>query len=166
MQINGIVFKFGDSVNTDLIISGRYKFSITDMNELSKHLFEDICPDFFSKVKKGDSLIVAGGNFGCGSSREQAPWVIKTAGINAVVAKSFARIFYRNAINIGLTLIEADTDKINDNDYLNIDLETGKILVKDKNISIDIKPLPLFMRKILAEGGAVEYLKKHGSFDL
>lgn len=166
MGIKGVVFKFGDNVNTDLIISGRYKFSITDINELSKHIFEDICPDFYSKIQKGDSLVVAGSNFGCGSSREQAPLAIKAAGINAVVAKSFARIFYRNAINIGLTLIEADTSKINDQDYLGIDLEAGKIMVKDKNISIDIKPLPPFMRKILAEGGAVEYLKKHGTFDL
>lgn len=166
MNIKGFAFKFGDNVNTDLIISGRYKFSITDMNELSKHIFEDICPDFYSKIKKGDSLIVAGDNFGCGSSREQAPLVIKQAGINAVIAKGFARIFYRNSINIGLTLIEADTDKISDADYLDIDLEAGKIIVTGKDISIDIRPLPLFMRKILAEGGAVEYLKKHGNFDL
>lgn len=166
MALKGSVLKLGDNINTDLIISGRYKFTITDMNELSKHILEDVTSDFYSKIKKGDSLIVAGENFGCGSSREQAPLVIKYAGINAVVAKSFARIFYRNAINIGLTLVEADTSKINDGDYLDINLEAGKITIAQRSISIDIKPLPSFMLKILSEGGAVEYLKKHGSFDL
>lgn len=166
MQLKGIAFKFGDNINTDLIISGRYKFAITDMNELAKHIFEDIHPDFYLKIKKNDSLIVAGENFGCGSSREQAPLVIKYAGINAVIAKSFARIFYRNAINIGLTLVEADTSKINEGDYLDVNLEAGKIIINQRNILIDIKPLPNFMLKILSEGGAVEYLKKHGSFDL
>ena len=112
MQLQGNAIKLGDDINTDFIISGRYKFSITDMKELAKHIMEDIDPEFPIKVVAGKSVIVAGKNFGMGSSREQAPLVIKEAGIIACFAKSFARIFYRNAFNIGLPLIECDTDKI------------------------------------------------------
>lgn len=158
--MNSRAHKFGDDVNTDYIISGRYKFSITDPKELGKHIFEDIIPNFSQKIKEGD-FIVAGKNFGCGSSREQAPLAIKASGIKAVVAKSFARIFYRNAINLGLMLIEADTSQIKDGDELEIDLEQNKIKDLTQNIEIDIKPLPPLMQEILKTGGAIEYFKKH-----
>src|SRR4030042_6021214 len=110
MKIAGLAIKLGDNINTDFIISGRYKFSITDIKELAKHIMEDIDPEFPKKITPGKSILVAGSNFGMGSSREQAPLVIKESGIIAIVAKSFARIFYRNSFNIGLPLIEADTD--------------------------------------------------------
>jgi 3-isopropylmalate/(R)-2-methylmalate dehydratase small subunit len=152
----------GDSINTDFIISGRYKFAITDMKELAKHIMEDIDPDFPSKIVPGNCMIVAGKNFGMGSSREQAPLVIKEAGINAVLAKSFARIFYRNGFNIGLALIETDTDRISEKDELDIDLDKGIVRNITKNIELKIKPLPQFMQKLLQEGGVVNYFKKYG----
>ena len=124
MQLIGYAHKFGDNVNTDYIISGKYKFATIDMNELVVHLMEDLRPNFYYEIKKGD-FIVAGENFGCGSSREQAPLVIKQAGIGAVLAKSFARIFFRNAINIGLPAIEVSTDSIEEGDSLKVDLEKG-----------------------------------------
>ena len=161
MRLEGKSIKLGDSINTDFIISGRYKFSITDINELAKHIMEDIDPDFTSKIIPGGSMIVAGKNFGMGSSREQAPLVIKEAGIIAVLAKSFARIFYRNAFNIGLALIETDTDKINENDNLEIDLDKGIVKDLTKNIKLDIKPFPKFMQELLKEGGIVNYYKKY-----
>src|SRR3989338_11463268 len=120
MRIKGRAVLLGDNINTDFIISGRYKFSITDMKELSRHIMEDIDPEFPKKLKSGESIIVAGENFGMGSSREQAPLVIKESGIVAVIAKSFARIFYRNGFNIGLPLIQADA-KIKERDELDID---------------------------------------------
>src|SRR4030043_136086 len=131
MDIKGEAIKLGDNINTDFIISGRYKFSITDIKELSKHIMEDIDPDFAKKVVPGKSIIVAGKNFGMGSSREQAPLVIKESGIVAILAKTFARIFYRNSFNIGLPLIEVDTDKITEGDMLDIDLDSG--IVKNLN---------------------------------
>lgn len=164
--IKGTVYKFGDNVNTDYIISGRYKFSITDINELSKHVFEDLNPNFYNEMKKGETIVVAGSNFGLGSSREQAPLVIKGAGISAVIAKSFARIFFRNAFNIGLLLIEADTDKINHNEKLEIDLAKGVINNLSKNEKIKITPLPSFMQKFLADGGVINHYKKHGKIEL
>ncbi len=166
MILKGCSYKFGDDVNTDYIISGRYKFSITDMKELAKHILEDLEPDFYSKLKPGHSFLVAGRNFGMGSSREQAPLVIKEAGIVGVVAKSFARIFYRNAVNIGLPLIEADTDGIEPEDELEIELENGILRNKTKNTEIKIRPLPPFMCKLLGDGGLVEHFKKHKGFDL
>lgn len=131
MKFNAEAIKLGDNINTDFIISGRYKFSITDMKELAKHIMEDMDPSFPSKIKPGASVIVAGSNFGMGSSREQAPLVIKESGIVAVLAKSFARIFYRNGFNIGLPLIEVDTSAINEGDVLSIDADTG-VLKKDR----------------------------------
>jgi 3-isopropylmalate/(R)-2-methylmalate dehydratase small subunit len=162
MKIAGEAVKLGDNINTDFIISGRYKFSITDMKELAKHIMEDIDPSFASKIKPGRSVIVAGGNFGMGSSREQAPLVIKESGIAAVLAKSFARIFYRNAFNIGLPLVEADTDEIADNDVLEIDLDNGILKNITRNRSLKIKALPEFMQALLREGGVINYYKKHG----
>lgn len=162
MNINGKAIKLGDNINTDFIISGRYKFAITDIKELSKHIMEDIDPEFPKKIVAGKSIIVSGSNFGMGSSREQAPLVIKGSGIVAVMAKSFARIFFRNAFNIGLLLIETDTDKISENDELEIDLDKRIVKNITKDIKLDIKPLPDFMQEFLNEGGVINYIKKHG----
>jgi 3-isopropylmalate/(R)-2-methylmalate dehydratase small subunit len=161
MKIEGQCIRLGDNINTDFIISGRYKFSITDMKELSKHIMEDIDPNFPQKIIPGKSIIVAGENFGMGSSREQAPLVIKECGIMAILAKTFARIFYRNGFNIGLPLIETDTDKIDENDNLIIDMDKGTVSNLTKNIELKIKPLPKFMQEILVQGGIVNYYKKH-----
>ncbi|MBO8158728.1 3-isopropylmalate dehydratase small subunit [Thermosyntropha sp.] len=163
MDLRGRAHKFGDDVNTDYIISGRYKFKTLDMKELAKHVMEDLDPDFYSKITPGD-FIVAGKNFGCGSSREQAPLAIINAGISAVVAKSFARIFYRNCINTGLPVIECDTDQINPGDELSIDLEKGVLYNLTKGIELKITPLPKVMLKILSDGGLVEHFKKYGTF--
>jgi 3-isopropylmalate/(R)-2-methylmalate dehydratase small subunit len=160
--IEGLAIKLGDNINTDFIISGRYKFSITDMKELSLHIMEDIDPDFPSKINPGKSIIVAGKNFGMGSSREQAPLVIKESGIIAVLASSFARIFYRNGFNIGLPLIETETDKIQEKDTLDIDLDKGVIHNLSRQIELKIKPLPQFMQELLREGGIVNYFKRYG----
>jgi len=160
MKFKGKVHKFQDYVNTDYIISGRYKFSITDPVELSKHIMEDIRPDFYTQIKKGD-FIVAGKDFGCGSSREQAPLVIKTSGISAVIAKSFARIFYRNCINLGVPVIECDTDKIDEKDELILDVDSNEIKNLTKDIKIPIIPVPGLMKELLEIGGAVEYYKQN-----
>lgn len=164
MNLHGKVHKFGNDVNTDYIISGRHKFKTLDMRELSKHVMEDLDPDFYGKITKGD-FIVAGSNFGCGSSREQAPLAIINADISAVIAKSFARIFYRNCINTGLPLIECDTDQITPGDELDIDLEAGILHDLTKGIEITITPLPPVMLKILNDGGLVEHFKKYGGFN-
>ena len=166
MILKGFSCKVGDDVNTDYIISGRYKFSISDIKELAKHIMEDIDPTFYSRLKQGESFLVAGKNFGMGSSREQAPLAIKEAGIVGVVAKSFARIFYRNAINIGLPLVEADTQGIAENDRLEIDLERGVLKNLTKKTEGKITPLPPVMRKLLNDGGLVEHFKKYGGIKL
>lgn len=165
MIIRGFAHKLGDDINTDYIISGKYKFKTLDMKELAQHIFEDIEPDFIKKIKPGD-IIVAGKNFGCGSSREQAPLVIKNAGLSAVVAVSFARIFYRNAINNGLPLIECDTSGIEEGDELEINLEEGIVTDITKDFQIKINPLPPFMMKLLQDGGLVEHFKKYGGFSI
>lgn len=164
MQFNGKAHKFGNDVNTDYIISGKYKFKTLDMKELAKHVMEDLDPNFYEKVTPGD-FIVAGTNFGCGSSREQAPLAIKYAEIGAVLAKSFARIFYRNAINTGLPVVECDTDKIDAGDELTVDLAAGVITNKTKGITIPIKPLPAVMIKILNDGGLAPHFRKYGGFN-
>lgn len=163
--MNGFSYKLGNDINTDYVISGRYKFFVSDPKELAKHIFEDLDPNFYSKLKPGKSFIVGGANFGMGSSREQAPIVIKEAGILAVLAKDFARIFYRNAFNIGLPLVECDTDKISEGDELELDLEKKKLRNITKNIDIPMKPIPEVMQKLLKEGGVINYLKKYGSLD-
>jgi 3-isopropylmalate/(R)-2-methylmalate dehydratase small subunit len=154
-----------DDINTDYIISGRYKFKIQDPNELAKHLMEDLDPNFSNRVQKGD-FIVAGKNFGCGSSREQAPQAIKYAGISAVIAKSFARIFYRNCYNLGIPAIEADTEDIQEGDELEVDLNAGVIRNRTRNREVKIAPLPKTMQVLLEEGGLVEHFKKHGGFKI
>lgn len=164
MILKGKTHKFGNDVNTDYIISGRYKFKSLDMKDMATHLMEDLDPDFYHKITPGD-FIVAGSNFGCGSSREQAPLVIINANIAAVIAKSFARIFYRNCINTGLPLIECDTDQIDPGDELEVDLLGGILRNVTKGCDIPITPLPPVMLKILSEGGLVEHFKKHGGFN-
>lgn len=165
MELKGKAHKFGDDINTDYIISGRYKFKTLDMNELAKHIMEDLDPDFYSKLSPGD-FIVAGKNFGCGSSREQAPLAIKHANVSAVIAKSFARIFFRNSVNVGLLLIQANTDWIDNGDELVVYPDKGVIKNITKNIEINFTPLPEFMLKILKDGGLVEHFKKHGGYNL
>jgi 3-isopropylmalate/(R)-2-methylmalate dehydratase small subunit len=161
----GLRLPQNDDINTDYIISGRYKFKIQDPAELAKHVMEDLDPNFYSKIKKGD-FIIAGSNFGCGSSREQAPMAVKYAGISAVIAKSFARIFYRNCFNLGLPAIECDTDKIAEGDELEVDMDGGVIRNKTKNITIKISAIPKVMQTLLADGGLVAHFKKHGGFAL
>ncbi|MDO8749158.1 MAG: 3-isopropylmalate dehydratase [Candidatus Omnitrophota bacterium] len=161
MKIQGEAVLLGDNINTDFIISGRYKFSITDVKELAKHIMEDIDPEFPQKLKPGLSVIVAGENFGMGSSREQAPLVIKESGIVCVVAKSFARIFYRNGFNIGLPLIQADTSKIKEKDALLIDLDNSLLEDMSQKLTLTLQPLSPVMQKLLADGGIVRHLKKH-----
>ncbi len=163
--MKGIVYKFGDDVNTDLIISGRYKFSITDPNELAKHVFEDADPDFYKGLQGRQFFVVAGKNFGCGSSREQAPLAIKYAGGQAVLAKSFARIFYRNAFNLGLPLIECNTSKIKSGDEIEVDLKKGLVNVA-KGHSLNIKPFNKFQTALIKEGGIVNLYKKHGGLNI
>jgi len=167
MIIEGRVHRFvpNDDINTDYIISGRYKFKIDDMNELAKHVMEDIDPGFASRVTRGD-VIVAGRNFGCGSSREQAPRALKAAGVAAVVAKSYARIFYRSAFNIGLPLVECDTDWIGKDDIISIDLGTGSVISKTTGQSAKATAIPKTMQILLADGGLIPHLKKHNGFAL
>ncbi len=159
--MNGIAHKLGDDINTDYIISGKYKFKTLDMKELARHLLEDLQPGFYDKLKPGD-LLVAGKNFGYGSSREQAPLVIKEAGISCVLAQSFARIFYRNAINVGLPAIECDTSAIDDGDVLEFSIEEGVLADLTRGVTLEFKPIPPVMAKILAEGGLANYIRNHG----
>jgi 3-isopropylmalate/(R)-2-methylmalate dehydratase small subunit len=157
----GRAWKFGDNISTDHITPGRYYHLRSNLPELAKHVMEDADPEFARNVREGD-FIVAGENFGMGSSREHAPLVIKLSGVSAVIAKSFARIFYRNSINIGLPLLIADTDKIDAGDELEVDLGKGIIKNITKNAEIRAKPLPDFMLKIIESGGLLNYLKKEG----
>ena len=164
MLLKGKAFTFGNDINTDYIISGKYKFKTLDMNELAKHVMEDLDPDFYNKIDNGD-MIVAGSNFGCGSSREQAPLAIKHAKISCVLASSFARIFYRNSINTGLPVIECDTSKIDQGDELEVDLQKGIVTNKTKSMEIPVTPLPDVMIKILQDGGLIHHFQKHGDFN-
>lgn len=161
-MLKGRAHKFGDEVSTDLIISGRWKFFIQDPRELARHVMEDADPEFPNKVRPGNSFIVAGRNWGIGSSREQAPLALKAAGICAVIARSFARIFYRNSFNIGLPLAECDTSSIDDGDDLELDLEYGRLRDLTKGIEIKVRPLSPIMKRLLEDGGLIEHFKKHG----
>jgi len=165
MILKGKAWKFGDNISTDLIAPGKYLHLRSNLPELAKHVMEDADKDFVRNVKKGD-FIVGGNNFGLGSSREHAPTIIKMAGVSAVLAKSFARIFFRNAINVGLPVIICDTDKIKQGDNLEVDLEKG--IVKDLTNKAKLKfpALPKVMTNILKDGGLVEHIKKHGDFKL
>lgn len=154
-KISGRVWKFKDNIDTDIIIPGKY-LRTTDMSVFASHVMEGIDPGFPQKVKKGD-IIVAGKNFGCGSSREQAPLALKHAGVECIVAESFARIFFRNAINVGLPIIEAKPD-CKEGDIIEIDLENGIVITKDG--SYTGTKLPDFLREILSDGGLVDHHKK------
>ena len=156
----GNAIKYGDNVDTDVIIPARY-LNTSDPKELAVHCMEDLDKDFTSKVKDGD-IIIGGFNFGCGSSREHAPIAIKASGISLVIAKSFARIFYRNAINIGLAIIECPeaVDRISDGDDVEVDLDTGVITDKTTGETFSTEPFPEFIQNLIANGGLVESIKK------
>jgi 3-isopropylmalate/(R)-2-methylmalate dehydratase small subunit len=164
-MLKGRAFKFGDNISTDHIIPGRYAPLRSNLPELAKHVMEDADPTFASRVKKGD-FIVGGSNFGLGSSREHAPLVIKMAGVSAVLAKSVARIFFRNAINLGLPVLICDTDKIDDGDKLEVDLKTGVIKDITNGNHLSFGKIPEIMLGILNQGGLVPYIQKHGDFKL
>ena len=154
-------WKFGDDINTDVITPGRYTVT-TDRKRLGEIAFIEYRPEFAKEVKEGD-VIVAGSNFGCGSSREHSPVAIKAAGVSAVIAKTFARIFFRNSINIGLPLFVCeDADKIDDGDDIEINTKTGEVCDKTKDIVLKAKPLPEFMQRIVEKGGLVNFLRSDG----
>ena len=160
MKIRGKAWKFGDNIDTDQIFPGAY-LTLTDVEEMGKHAMEGVPgkEDFAKRVNKGD-IIVAGKNFGCGSSREQAPIAIKGCGISLVIAKSFARIFYRNAVNIGLPIMECkDVDMIDEGDMLEVDLESGEIRDIEKNITLRGSPVTSLEFEIMKAGGLISYLK-------
>jgi 3-isopropylmalate/(R)-2-methylmalate dehydratase small subunit len=164
-MLKGRAHKFGDSISTDHIIPGRYAHLRSNLPELAKHVLEDADVNFVKKVKPGD-FIVGGSNFGLGSSREHAPLVIKMAGVSAILAKSVARIFFRNAINLGLPVLICDTDKINDGDELEIDLTAGTVKDRTSGATLTFGKIPDVMLKILDEGGLIPYVKKHGDIKL
>ena len=163
--LKGNVFKFGDNISTDVIIPGRYAYLRSNLPELAKHVMEDADKKFAEKVKAGD-FIGAGHNFGLGSSREHAPLVIKMSGVSAILAKSFARIFFRNAVNQGLPVLVCDTDQIDAGDRLEIDMASGVISDVNKGIKIAINKISPLMMDILDEGGLISYIRKHGDFKL
>ncbi|TET47046.1 3-isopropylmalate dehydratase small subunit [Candidatus Aerophobetes bacterium] len=165
MRLQGKGWKFGDDISTDLIAPGRLFHLRSNLQELAKHVLEDADPEFVKKISKGD-FVVAGKNFGLGSSREHAPTIMKIAGISAVLAKSFARIFYRNAINIGLPPVQCDTDKIEEGDELEVDLEKGEVINRTKGIKLTFSPFPSIMRKILDDGGLLSHIQKYKDFQL
>jgi len=162
MKVHGNVIKYGDNVDTDVIIPARY-LNTSDPRELAVHCMEDLDPGFAGKVKAGD-IIVAGKNFGCGSSREHAPIAIKASGISCVIAKTFARIFYRNAINIGLPIVECPeaAEDIGDGDVVEVDFDTGTITNMTKNKSYKAVPFPGFMQEIIKADGLVGYIRNQG----
>lgn len=164
-DIEGKAWKFGDDISTDLIISGKYKFKTLDMSKLSKHAMEGADPEFSEKVDEGD-VIVAGENFGCGSSREQAPLVLKELGIGAIISKFFARIFYRNAINVGIPVIESEEipENVDEGDELEVDFENGEVKNVTTGETFEFDPLPDFLLQVLEDGGLVEQYKKKGKF--
>ncbi|MBK5226719.1 MAG: 3-isopropylmalate dehydratase small subunit [Thermoleophilia bacterium] len=165
MILRGKAWKFGDSISTDHIAPGRYFHLRTNLPELAKHVLEDANTEFASKMSPGD-FVVAGRNFGLGSSREHAPRIIKLAGVKAVLAQSFARIFFRNSINVGLPVLEIDTSGIEQGDELEIDLAAGTVRNVTRDQMLTFAPLPDVMVKILNDGGLVEHFRKYGDFNL
>jgi len=163
--LRGKAFKFGDGISTDDIIPGRYAHLRSNLVELAKHVLEDVDATFVSRVKQGD-FIVAGNNLGLGSSREHAPLVIKMAGVSAILAKSVARIFFRNAINLGLPVLICDTDDIIDGDEMEVDLSAGTVKDITSGQKLAFGKIPEVMLRILDEGGLIPYIKKHGDFKL
>jgi len=164
-MLRGKAFKFGDSISTDHIVPGRLLHLRSNLTELAKHVFEDIVPKFTERVTSGD-FVVAGKNFGLGSSREHAPLVIKMSGVSAVLAKSVARIFFRNAINVGLPVLICDTDKIDNGDKLEVNLKMGEISDLTNKVQLSFSRMPEVMLRILDEGGLIPYIKKYKSFDV
>jgi len=163
--LTGRAFKFGDNISTDHIISGRFAHLRSNLSELAKHVMEDADPTFAARVKPGD-FVVAGTNFGLGSSREHAPLVIKMGGVSAILAKSVARIFFRNAINLGLPVLLCETDSINDGDELEVDLKASTIRDMTTGNQLTFSQIPEIMLRILDEGGLLPYIQKHGGFRL
>ncbi len=164
-MLKGKAFKFGDGISTDHIIPGRYSSLRSNLPELAKHVMEGADPSFAGKVKPGD-FVVGGSNFGLGSSREHAPLIMKMAGVSAILAKTVARIFFRNAINLGLPVLICDTDKIKDGDELEVDLSAGTVSDITSGHKLTFGKIPDVMLKILDEGGLIPYIKKYGDFKL
>jgi len=164
MKIESQVIKYQDNIDTDVIIAGKYTKTLI-MQDLADHAFEDLDLNFGKKIKNA-KFIAAGKNFGCGSSREQAPLALKYAGVKCIIAKSFARIFYRNAINIGIVLVETDTDCISDGDILSYQIGSSILENLTKNKQMKVKDLPIIMVNILREGGLVNYLKKYKTYNI
>jgi 3-isopropylmalate/(R)-2-methylmalate dehydratase small subunit len=162
MKIEGRVWKFGSDVDTDAIIAARY-LNQSDPKELAKHVMEDERPEFFQEVRKGD-ILLADKNFGCGSSREHAPLALKTAGISCIIARSFARIFYRNGLNLGLPLLESSeaSEAIREGDRVRVNLTTGEIFDLTQKSKFLAKPIPPFMQDLIKDGGLIRHLRKKG----
>lgn len=161
MVIKGRAWRFGDNISTDHIIPGRFYHLRSNLDELKKYVFDDIAPGFYKKISTGD-IIIGGKNFGLGSSREHAPLIIKMAGIGAIIASSFARIFYRNSINVGLAAVICDVDGVDEGDLLELRMDEGRLLNITKNNQKKFSPLPPIMRDILSDGGLNGYIKRHG----
>lgn len=164
MKFQGRVWKFGDHIDTDVIIPARF-LNVSDKDELAGNCFVDVRPDFQGEVRQGD-VIVAGINFGCGSSREHAPLAIKAAGISVVIAQSFARIFYRSAFNIGLPILESEeaVRVLKEGDQVSVDLGSGEIMAAGGGDAVYAKPIPDFMSGIIQAGGLVSFIRTKGSF--
>jgi 3-isopropylmalate/(R)-2-methylmalate dehydratase small subunit len=157
--LQGKVWKFGDNIDTDLIIAARY-LNTSEPSELAKHVMEDADPEFVSKMNKGD-ILVAGENFGCGSSREHAPIALKAAGISAVIAPTFARIFYRNAFNMGLPIFELkEATEINEGDRVRIDMDSGEVINETQGKTYKFIPIPEFMQELVNAGGLIEFAQQ------
>jgi 3-isopropylmalate/(R)-2-methylmalate dehydratase small subunit len=165
MVLRGRAWKFGDSISTDLITPGRYTHLLSNLPELTKHTLEDARADYAAGVQPGD-FVVAGENFGLGSSREHSPLTIKLSGAAAVIARSVARIFFRNAINLGLPVVQADTREIEDGDILALELARGRLVDETRDLTFEFPPLPPVMTRILEDGGLIEHINKHGGFAL
>jgi 3-isopropylmalate dehydratase small subunit len=162
MKIEGRIWKFGSDIDTDAIIPARY-LNVSDGKELAKHVMEDERPEFKNEVRKGD-ILIADKNFGCGSSREHAPLALKVAGVSCIIARSFARIFYRNGFNQGLPLLESEeaSEAIRDGDRVKVDLATGEIVDLSRNKTFQAKPVPAFMQALIRDGGLIPHLRKKG----
>jgi len=162
MKIEGRIWKFGSDVDTDAIIPARY-LNQSDPRELAKHVMEEERPEFLRELKKGD-ILLADKNFGCGSSREHAPLALKAAGVSCIIAKTFARIFYRNSLNLGLPLLESSeaSEGIKDGDRVRVNLSTGEIFDLTENRKFRANPIPVFMQDLLKDGGLIRHLRKRG----
>ena len=159
LTLQGKVWKFGDNIDTDLIIAARY-LNTSEPSQLAKYVMEDADPEFVSKMSEGD-IIVAGENFGCGSSREHAPIALKAAGVSAIIAPTFARIFYRNAFNMGLPIFELEeAAEINEGDTVRVDMDAGKVINVSQAKTYKFAPIPEFMQELVDAGGLIEFAKK------